>query len=294
MDVSTPYITTRTAAQLLGISVVTLKRWETQGKIHSVVTTKQKHRMYQRAEIIALLTQRDSFTLHSGKHTFVFDFDSTLFPEETLDTIIYSVLKEQYSLKKANERMQSISAICQQGMNGNLPLYDSIMTRLTSVDIYRRHIEAYIKKSKQKFSTLMKKTIIKLREANQEVYVLSGAFQEWVVPLCKYIHIDNDHIFTNRLVFNTQQKVVDVFKSSPLLYNNGKAKVLQELQGANALPGNIIMIGDGSSDLEVKTQGIADWFIGCGIYIQRSIVKQHSDQWFTNESKFNNYIQNLL
>ena len=68
---------------------------------------------------------------------FIFDFDSTLIPFETLDELAKISTAQQ---PNSDAIIQEIHAITQQAMNGNLSFHESLKQRLTLLKPTRAHL----------------------------------------------------------------------------------------------------------------------------------------------------------
>ena len=68
--------------------------------------------------------------------------------------------------------------------------------------------------------------------------------------------IKKENIFANTFIYDKDGKIIGVDKNNPLSKNNGKVKTIKNLN----LDGNVIVIGDGYTDYEIKKYGYANKF----------------------------------
>ena len=88
-----------------------------------------------------------------------------------------------------------------------------------------------------------------------------------------------DHIEAVPLYFNEDGTYKSYGADYPTTRNQGKNEIIREWKQA-LLPENVIMIGDGVSDLETKSD--VDLFIGFGGVITRQKVVKGCDHWLVD------------
>ena len=207
--------------------------------------------------------------------TFIFDFDSTIFPGETLDEIIQLSLT---GTENAEEKKALITSICNQGMLGEISMEDSLKKRLEIAAPLQETIEKYVAENKKRIDENIKTLLTNLQKKGHAVYVISGGFEEWIQPLLEEI-VPAENIHANQIK-DTEQ---------PMIFENivrrSKEEILQELtiQGQH-----ITMIGDGATDFSVFENGFAQQFVGTffytGIEARKKIVEKALD---SNQVIFN-------
>lgn len=283
-------LTPSETSEFLGKSITTLRRWDANGILPSIRGGELSHRRYKKIDLINFLEKRKKTKLNHSQNTFIFDFDSTLFPQETLDEVLKLALENDP--QKAGKAKQ-IEAICQKGMEGEITLTESLNQRLALARIHKKDIQKYLETAPF-IDFEMQKCIDFLQQKDQKIFIISGGFIEWILPLSQILKISKSHIFANQLRFDSEGYVSGFMNENPLCQNGGKSKLIQELQSAGMLQGDIIMIGDGSSDLEVLTQGQADLFLGFGIYQKRKIIQENTSHFFINFTNFYTFLKTLL
>lgn len=182
-----------------------------------------------------------------GKY-FIVDFDSTFVSVEGLDELA------RISLKNSPEKIAEIEQITRDGMVGKIGFRESLERRITrpspggkGLELSVKNIEETVKKLKKNItpSILRNKKFFKANKDN--VYIISGGFEELILPVVEDFGISKDHVLANKFLFKNG-KVVGFDKTRPTSEAQGKAKAVRDLK----LSGEVIVVGDGFTDLEIK------------------------------------------
>ena len=198
-----------------------------------------------------------------------FDVDSTVSLHEGIDEL-------------AKWCGVSVSKSTQQAMgNRNISFRDSLRNRLNIIRPSRYDVESYVEYNPPVFNHGIHQLVDVLRERNIDVFLVSGGFRPMIKPYADALSIATDtHVFANTLVFDEHGRYQGVdtneMTSRPF---RGKADVIQKIQSTHDYP-NVVMIGDGVTDLETK--GTASLFVGYGGVHVRDLVKRNSD-WFVTD-----------
>jgi len=97
------------------------------------------------------------------------------------------------------------------------------------------------------------------RRLKKEIYLVSSGVNPAVKIFGEMLQIPSDHVFAVDLRFDQQGNFLDFEHSSPLISNDGKRTILQQLKHAHK---NIMHIGDGMND--VAALDLVTRFIGYG------------------------------
>ena len=89
-----------------------------------------------------------------------------------------------------------------------------------------------------------------------------------IIPYLSFLNISNDNLFCNKLLFDKNGNYLDFDKTKLTSLDGGKILVVKNLSKKYK---NIIMIGDGSTDLD--TQPYVNSFIGYGGNIIRNNIR---------------------
>lgn len=107
-----------------------------------------------------------------------------------------------------------------------------------------------------------------LRAGGWEPIIVSGGLTQAILPFARYLGIEK--VRAVDLVFDEKGNYAGFDGNCPTSRMGGKMKII-EADKAEAGADRIVMVGDGSSDLE--TQPFVDLFIGYGGFLERAKVK---------------------
>jgi phosphoserine phosphatase len=202
-----------------------------------------------------------------GKLLFI-DCDSTLSSIEGIDELARA---------KGDEVFAKVVALTEAAMNGEIAIGEVFPRRMEMIGPDREVCE--------KVADLYVRTVVpgvaglidEVKRAGWTPVILSGGFAPLIHPLARVLGID--HVEAVPLFFDADGRYIDYGRDYPTTRNLGKNEVIREWQTA-MLPERVVMIGDGVSDLETKPD--VDVFIGFGGVVERPLVKQGCDYWFTD------------
>ncbi|MES2023771.1 MAG: HAD-IB family phosphatase [Patescibacteria group bacterium] len=200
----------------------------------------------------------------------IFDFDSTIVCVESLDFLADLSLKNNPNKKQI---IWKIKDITNSGMNGEISFDESLAKRMALMAPTRDQV---LEAGKQitKFITKSFLDNEDFFNTNAEnIYVVSGGFEEMILPTIKKLGIPAGNVFANKFKFNKFGRVIGVDSSRLTSEHLGKVKQLKAL----SLPMPAIIIGDGYTDYEIKESGIAENFIAYTEHIYRKNVALRSD-----------------
>ncbi|NTU46486.1 phosphoglycerate dehydrogenase [Candidatus Roizmanbacteria bacterium] len=187
------------------------------------------------------------------KDHFVIDFDSTFVQIETLDRLAEIALEMN---PKKDQLVQQIKEITQKGMNGEIPFSTSLHSRLALFKLKKEHLQRLHLELRSKITPSVLRNKAFFQHYASQIYIISGGFREYIVPLVAEFGISEDHVCANTLVVNNKGEITGCDETNVLAQEKGKIKQIKALQ----LPGKIHVIGDGYSDYEIKAAGQAHSF----------------------------------
>lgn len=200
----------------------------------------------------------------------VIDFDSTLVQVESLDELARIALQDAPDRDK---RLAEIEHITAEGMAGRIPFGESLSLRLALFSASPSHLRELDDLLIEQITPSFGAELARLRELTHDIYVVSGGFKEYIVPVVAQFGIDEDHVLANTFVRDEAGHIIGCDTTNPLASDGGKVAVIREL----ALPGRVVMIGDGFSDLQVGLSGLAHKFIAYNQYAHREEVVSRAD-----------------
>ncbi len=188
-----------------------------------------------------------------------FDCDSTLSKIEGIDELA----------KRAgvgDELVQLTNA----AMNGDLALEAIYAKRLALIKPCRADIEwlsnLYIRELVDGVEVVFRK----LTEHHKIIHIISGGLLAAILPLANVLNIPKSNVHAVDIYFDENGDYLGYDVASPLTKNGGKAVIIRSLQSQN-----VVMIGDGLTDLEAQKAGAT--VIGFGGVINREIVREKAD-----------------
>ncbi len=203
-------------------------------------------------------------TQKSGKLMFI-DCDSTLSVIEGIDELGRS---------RGEEVFEQVEALTNAAMNGEIPISDVFPKRMELIqpdrEVCDRIAQQYIEQMVEGVDQLIEEA----RDRGWEPVILSGGFAPLIKPLAERLGIANVEAVPIHL--NEDGSYAGYGDDYPTTRNHGKNEVIREWKSA-MLPEQVIMIGDGVSDLETQTD--VDCFIGFGGVVERKPVRDGCDYW---------------
>jgi len=204
------------------------------------------------------------------KKNFIIDFDSTFTKVEGLDELAKISLADQNNVDQITAQ---IKAITDQGMTGEISFRQSLEKRLDLLKANRNHINKLIDFLKDKVSVSVIRNKIFLETYADDIFIVSSGFREFIEPIVIEYGIKPENVYANEFIFDEEGNVIGFDASNPLSKNNGKVKLMSELN----LKGDIYVIGDGYTDYEIKKAGFANKFYAFTENVSRDSVIQKAD-----------------
>lgn len=197
-----------------------------------------------------------------------FDVDSTLCIDEMIDE--FAKYLHCYEVAKFTE----------ETMNGEIPFRESLKIRLNILKPTRKQLEDFIQERKPRMTPGCEALIAELHRRLIPVYLISGGFLPMILPVAKVLEIPETNIHANEIFFDEDGSCIGIDETRVTAdsgsKNVGKAAVCRKLKDEKGYR-NLVMIGDGVTDLEASTQ--ADLFIGFGGNRCREVVKRKAS-WY--------------
>lgn len=207
---------------------------------------------------------------NTATKNFIIDFDSTFTRVEALD-ILGEIALDGRADKE--ERLQAIKDITDLGMEGKVSLAESLEERIQLLDAHRDHLDELISRLRKKVSTSFMRNREFLEQHAPTIYIISNGFKDFVVPIVSEYGVKPEHVFANTFVFDEEGKIVSYDKENLLARNGGKPRQIEAL----GLEGEVIVIGDGHTDYEIKEAGAASEFYAFTENIKRDTVTEKAD-----------------
>lgn len=215
----------------------------------------------------------------STKRSYIFDFDSTLTRVEALDVLAEITLKNN---PKKDEIIQKIIEITNLGIDGEISFTESLQRRIDLLNANKADLTELIKRLERQVSPSIERNKEFFREFNENIYVISCGFKEFIVPIVAAYNIPSHRVFANTFEFNNEGKIIGFDAKNVLSQHKGKIDCLRNMQ----LEGEIQVIGDGYSDYVTREAGVADKFFAYTENISRKKTTEKADYITPNLDEF--------
>lgn len=205
-----------------------------------------------------------------NKTYFIIDFDSTFTKIEGLDLLCEIVLADD---PKKAEVLQQMQDITNQGMDGSLDFRTSLSRRLALLQPHRKDIEQLAESLKNYISASFLRNSDFILAHKEEVFVVSNGFKDFIIPVIEHYGLLPDQVYANEFIYDEAGYITGFNEDIPLSESGGKPKVIKALN----LTGEVLVIGDGYNDFEIKKEGYASKFYLFTENVQRAKVFEIAD-----------------
>ena len=166
-------------------------------------------------------------------------------------------------------------------MGGSVLFQDALAARLEIIKPSKIDIENFLTKHPFQFTKNVENLINILHSNGKYVYLVSGGFRQMINPIAEELRIPSHRIYANNLLFSRDTVgTFDGFDAKEMTSRDGgKPAVIKLLMDAHGYK-NIVMVGDGVTDMQAKPPAQA--FIGFGGVIVREKVQAGAD-WFIHD-----------
>ena len=180
-----------------------------------------------------------------------------------------------------------IREITNSAMNGDIEFSQALNERLKILSISKQNILDTIELLKTQISETFIQNIDFIKKYNNNIFIVSGGFYEFINPVANILGIKSNHIYSNSFIIKNYH--YELNKQNVMAQNNGKINVVKDLK----LNGKVVVIGDGYTDYEIKIYGYADIFIAYTEHIDRVKVSNVADYKSDSFNDIINYINSL-
>jgi D-3-phosphoglycerate dehydrogenase / 2-oxoglutarate reductase len=203
--------------------------------------------------------------------TYILDFDSTLVGVESLDELARLSLQNH---PEREARLSQLHALTNQGMSGGLAFDESLSRRLKLFQANRNHLFELVDLLKEAITDSALEMEDWFEENADNIYIVSGGFADYIIPVAKELGIPASHVFANKFTYDGDGTVTGFDDSLLVSKAGGKAAQVEALELASP----VIMVGDGFTDYEVRAKGAADEFWAFTQHVTRSSVVERADR----------------
>jgi D-3-phosphoglycerate dehydrogenase / 2-oxoglutarate reductase len=201
----------------------------------------------------------------------IIDFDSTIVQVESLEDLASIALRGRGDCE---ERVRAITDLTNQAMAGLLRFDEALAQRVPLLGARREHIDELVEVLAKKITPSLLSQTDFIRANADSIYVVSGGFKEFILPVVEKLGFKPENVFANDFVFDTDGNIIGANSDNFLAHEDGKTKLLRQLQ----LSRPRVIIGDGFSDYQLKASGEAEAFFVITENVYRENVVPHADQ----------------
>lgn len=201
---------------------------------------------------------------------FIIDFDSTFIKSEGLEELAVIVLKNN---PEKDQILAQIKELTQKGMAGEIPFSESLGLRISKIAPRKEDVEKLAQYLKKQISPSIARNKHFFKTYKDNIFIISGGFKEFILPVVKSYGIREDHIFANTFIFDSEGNYKGFDTKNPLAQDDGKVKLVQSFK----LDGDIYVIGDGYTDYKLKELKTVKKFIAFTENIEREVVTANAD-----------------
>jgi D-3-phosphoglycerate dehydrogenase len=201
---------------------------------------------------------------------YVIDFDSTFTQVEGLDELANIALAGS---PQRENIVKQIRELTETAMNGEMSFAEGLRRRIELLSANRSHIDTLIDFLRTKISDSFARNRAFLSEYADSIIILSSGFREFIVPIVTEMGIKAENVYANTFVFDEDDNIIGVDETNVLSQDKGKVKLIESLQ----LEGEICAIGDGYTDYELRSSGLATRFYAFTENVERQKVVDVAD-----------------
>eukprot|EP01080_Neovahlkampfia_damariscottae_P008935 gene8935-884_t len=218
--------------------------------------------------------------------TLLIDFDSTLVTCESLSILLGRAAESV-------EIAEKIQAITQQGNRGQITMLQSYQKRLELANPSVKLFNEFMEELKTKVTPGFEECLKKVRQdfPKVQIIIVSHGPKCCITPIAKDLNISQENVYAVNLDIEAKD---GKYVTEEDLITKGKQKIMGDLKDNGSIVSPIICIGDGVSDMKIKTTGVADFSIGFGVNNYLEQTKEMSDFYVTDMIEFEKVLFDIL
>ncbi len=190
----------------------------------------------------------------------IFDFDSTIINTEGVELILHRAL-QRVEPKARSLQIKKLNQISSMAYIGETSIADALHQCFALAQVHREDVQAAAAEVLNALNPKVADTFAALQDAGKRIFIFSTGFDELVRPVTRALHVDDDHVFTNQLIFDFKGGVIGFNEKNPLFLNVGKGFLVEQLKNDGRLPGGTAVVGRGASDLSIRKNNAAQMFV---------------------------------
>ncbi len=183
---------------------------------------------------------------------------------------------DQLARIRGPELFAEVEAMTHEAMDGKIAVESVFGQRLDIIRPSTSDVDLIGQKYIETIEPTIAETLSALGKRGWTPIILSGGFRPCIMPLANLLKISR--VEAVDLYFDENGEYVDFDRDYPTTRSGGKPEVIERLR-ADFQPEQIVMVGDGVSDLE--TRDVVSKFIGFGGYVRREKVATEAETFIT-------------
>ncbi len=200
-------------------------------------------------------------------NSIIFDVDSTLSGLEGIDWL---------AAQRGPEVAAWSAGLTEKAMQGEIPIEAVYSERMRMVKPTLSEIQELGKVYVEKMATGAVETIAELRAQDVEVIMVSGGLREAILPLARELGVDEKKLYAVSVFFGEHGEYAGFDDASLLTRQTGKRTTVGQMR----LKGPILAVGDGMTDLEMKS--VVQGFVAFTGFTRREAVVSQADYVIEN------------
>ncbi|HWY15069.1 MAG TPA: phosphoglycerate dehydrogenase [Rhizomicrobium sp.] len=205
------------------------------------------------------------------KRYFIIDFDSTFIRDEAMEVLAGIALAGH---PRKNQILEKIAGITKAGMEGRLSFSESLEKRLALFSANSAHLKETALVLKSRITPSIERNRDFFKNNRERVYLVSGGFREYILPIAREFGILPGHVLANSFRLGRNGAVTGIDRKNPLAQNGGKARAVAALK----LEGDVVVVGDGITDYEIRERHSASTFFAFVENVARPSVVEKADR----------------
>jgi D-3-phosphoglycerate dehydrogenase len=190
----------------------------------------------------------------------IFNFDSTLIHTEGVELILQQALQRTAPENQA-EQVDKLTRISTLADIGETSVADALHQCFALAQVTRGDVEAVAARVREALNPRVVEALAALQQAGKRLFIFSTGFEELVRPVTRALHVDDDHVFTNQLIYDFKGDVIGFNEKNPLFLSAGKGFLVEQLKNDGRLPGGTAVVGRSASDLAIRRNNVAQLFV---------------------------------
>lgn len=192
----------------------------------------------------------------------ILDVDSTLSGIEGIDWL---------AARRGPAVAAQIAGLTASAMDGSVPIESLYGRRLALVRPGKDELAALSGAYRERVAPGAFETIARLRSGGVAMHLVSGGLREAILPFATWLGFASAQVHAVGVTFDPAGNYLGWDTTSPLATSGGKAEVARAL----ALPAPLLALGDGSTDLALRSAGAS--FAAFTGFVRRDAVVAGAD-----------------